>query len=133
MRPIVDIDVTQKLADLSKRSEKERKRFHARRPKAIASIVANVMAKQGYAASKASSKLTDAWREQAEHVLGDAAIASQTMARGLSRGVLEVVVANHTVMQEINFHRPRLLEASQAAMPDARIRSIRFKVGRVNT
>lgn len=129
----MDPDVTQKLADLSKRSEKERKRFYARRPKAIATIVANVMARKGYAASRAATELTDTWRQQAEQVLGDTVLSGLTTAKGLSRGVLEVIVANHTVMQEINFHRPRLLEATQAAMPEARIRSIRFKVGRVNS
>lgn len=126
-------DVTQKLADLSKRSEKERKRYYARRPKPIASIVAKVMTRQGYAATQAASELTNGWRQVAEQVLKDAMITDQTSAKGLSRGVLEVVVANHVVMQEINFHRPQLLEAMQTAMPEARIRSIRFKVGRVNS
>lgn len=126
----MDIDIQQKLADLQSRSEKERKRFYARRPKQVANLVATIMAKQGYAASKAASELTSVWERVAEQVLGEAMLAKQTSAKGLSRGTLEVMVANHIVMQEINFHRPQLLAAIQQATPDSKIKAIRFKVGR---
>ncbi len=128
----MDVDIPQKLADLAKRSEKERKRFYARKPKGIANVMASILAKKGYAASKAASALTGQWEGVAERVLGEAAIAKQTQAKGLSRGKLEVTVANHVVMQEINFHRPQLLKAIQEATPDSRITAIRFKVGRID-
>lgn len=128
----MDIDIPQKLADLAARSEKERKRFYARKPKGIANVIASVMSKQGYAASKAASELTGQWEGVAEKVLGDAALSKQTRAKGLSRGKLEVIVANHVVMQEINFHRPQLLKSIQDATPDSRINEIRFKVGRID-
>ncbi|QDT67106.1 hypothetical protein MalM25_00030 [Planctomycetes bacterium MalM25] len=128
---MTDAHTTEKLADLVARSEKERKRFHARRPKGIASVLASVMAKRGYAASRAADEMNAAWREVAEDVLGDPALSGQTAVGRLSRGRLEVTVANHVVMQEINFHRPRLLEAMQQSRPEARITAIRFKVGRV--
>jgi len=127
----VDIDAAQKLSDLSKRSEKERARFYARRPKRAGDVVAAVIAKHGYAAVKGADQIRDGWAKAAEEVLGDAAIAGMTAAGALKRGVLEVIVANHVVMQEINFHRPGLLAAAQAALPDAKITGLRFKVGRI--
>ncbi|MEQ8847202.1 DUF721 domain-containing protein [Botrimarina sp.] len=128
----MDTDAQQKLADLAARSEKERKRFYARRPKRAADVVAAVVAKRGYAASRAAGELDRVWRAAAGKVLGGDALAAQTRVEGLSRGRLDVVVANHVVMQEINFHRPRLLAEAQAAVPSARIASIRFKVGRTH-
>lgn len=127
----MDIDAAEKLSDLSKRSEKERARFYARRPKKAGDIVAAVIAKHGYAASKGADLVRDGWAQAAAEVLGDAKIARMTAAGGIKRGVLEVMVANHVVMQEINFHRPGLLAATQAALSDSRITALRFKVGRI--
>lgn len=132
----MDIDAAQKLSDLSKRSEKERARFYARRPKRAGDVIAAVIAKHGYAAVKGADLVRDGWAKAAAEVLGDAscgggAIAGMTAAGALKRGVLEVMVANHVVMQEINFHRPGLLAAAQAALPDSKITDLRFKVGRI--
>ena len=129
----MDIDIAQKLSDLTTRSEKERRRFFARRPKGVKDVIATVMAKQGYAAVKGIGAVAQAWGDVANRVLGDAAIARQTCAGAVKRGVLEVTVANHVVMQEINFLRPGLTKAIQEAMPDARITSLRFKVGRIQS
>lgn len=128
----MDQDLAQKLSDLSKRSEQERARFYARRPKRAGDVVAAVIAKHGYAAVKGADQVRDGWAKAAAEALGDAAIAGMTAASVLKRGVLEVMVANHVVMQEINFHRPALLAATQAALPDSRITALRFKVGRIN-
>ena len=127
----MDIDSAQKLSDLSKRSEKERARFYARRPKRAGDVVSAVIALHGYAAVKGADAVRDGWAKAAAEGLGDAAIAGMTAAGVLKRGVLEVMVANHVVMQEINFHRPALLAAVQAALPDSKITALRFKVGRI--
>ncbi|TWU00613.1 hypothetical protein Pla108_15650 [Botrimarina colliarenosi] len=127
----MDVDAIQKLKDLVKRSEKERARFYARRPKRAGDVVAAVIAKHGYAAVKGADAVRAGWVQVAADVLGDEAIAKMTSVGQLKRGVLEVMVANHVVMQEINFHRPRLLAATQAALPDSKITALRFKVGRI--
>jgi predicted nucleic acid-binding Zn ribbon protein len=119
------------LSDLAQRSEKERKRFYARRPKRVGDVVAAVIAQQGYAAVQGSHALSTAWEVVAAKVLGEVSIAKQTSVAAMKRGVLEVTVANHIVMQEVNFHRPQLLTAVQTALPDAKIASLRFKVGRL--
>lgn len=130
MAPDPEGIAAEKLANLGLRSEKERKRFHARQPRKAGDLVARVMAKRGYAASKAADHLERAWREAADRVLTDPKIAEQTTASGLTRGRLEVLVANHVVMQEVNFFRPQLLKETQLAMPEAKITAIRFKVTR---
>lgn len=127
----MDAFVREKLTDLATRSERERKRFYARRPKQVGALVTSVIAKQGYAAAKSATALEATWNQVAEQVLGEPSVAKQTKAAGLKRGVLEVLVANHVVMQEINFVRPGLTAAMQEALPKAKIRSLRFKVGRV--
>lgn len=127
----MDLDTAEKLKDLGERSQKEKKRFYARQPKAAKDVVASVIAKRGYAAAKSADALQTAWREVATTVLGEQALAKMTQARGLARGKLEVTVANHVVMQEINFHRPQLLASIQRSQPDARISELRFKVGRL--
>lgn len=128
----MDIDLAEKLNDLGVRSQKEKKRFYARQPKTVKNVLANVMVKRGYAASKAADQLQAAWQRVAEEVLGEVALAKMTRAKGLTRGKLGVTVANHVVMQEINFHRSKLLTAIQQSQPDARISDIRFKVGRLD-
>lgn len=125
----MDIDVAQKLSDLAKRCEKERKRFYARRPKRVGDIVAAVVAQRGYAAIQGGDALCTAWEAVAARVLGDASIGKQTSYGAFNRGVIEVNVANHVVMQEVNFLRPQLLAAIQTALPDAKITGLRFKVG----
>lgn len=127
----MDADDALKLSDLSRRSESERRRSYARRPKRAADVVAAVIAKHGYAAVKGGDAVSSAWRTVVSRVLGDGSLAAQTLARGVRRGVLEVAVANAVVMQEVRFHKPRLLAEAQSSLPEARLTDLRFTVGRV--
>lgn len=122
----LDKDTADKLADLGRRAAKERGRFHARKPKAVKNVVADVIAKRGYASTGASERVAEAWAEAAGPVL-----ARHSRAGALRRGVLEVLVASSVMMQEIQFHRPRLLADVQRALPDARITGLKLRVGRV--
>lgn len=128
----MNADTADKLADLTARSEQERRRFHARKPKPVASVMAGLLAQRGYAASKASDGLAAVWGDAMRQVIGESPLTPQTQASGLSRGTFEVMVANHVVMQELNFFRPGLLRAVQQAMPTARVNALRFKVGRIH-
>jgi predicted nucleic acid-binding Zn ribbon protein len=119
-------DTAQKLGDLAQRADKQRRRFYARLPKPVDSILSQVIAKRGYAAASAATELAEAWSTAAGE-----AIATHTQVVGLRRGQFEVIVANSTMMQEINFHRPRLLKAIQEAIPSARITALKLKVGRI--
>ena len=123
----MDPDTEQKLGDLADRAERQRRRFRARSPKAVGPVIAQVIAKRGYAATRGSEALAEAWAAAVGEPL-----AAHTRAAGLRRGVLEVMVANSTMLQEINFDRPRLLKAVQASLPDTKIKSLKLKIGRVN-
>ena len=122
----LDTDAAARLADLGRRAAKERRRFHARKPKAVKNVVSELIAKRGYAASGASERVETAWAEAAGDVY-----SRFSKPGGLRRGVLEVFVANSTMMQEIQFHRSRLLADVQRALPDAKITALKLRVGRV--
>ena len=49
----------------------------------------------------------------------------------LRRGTLEVTASNSTIIQELTFQKQQILTQLQAALPDARIRDIRFRVGSI--
>ena len=117
----------EKLAQLSQRSTAQRKRFYARQPKHAKNIVAQLLARKGYGANQANEKLQNAWNQ----AVGDA-LARFSRATRISRGRLEVLVAHSMMMQELGFERDRLLSAMQQAIPDARIKEIRFRIGKVD-
>ncbi len=96
------------------------------RPKPIGDIVAQLMARRGYANERSAAVQQEAW----------AAAAGQALARftrvGLiRRGVLEVMVANSTMMQELTFQKTSLLEKLKTQLPDAKLRDLRFRIGAI--
>ncbi len=70
------------------------------RPKPIADIMAQLMARRGYAREQSAAAYDDAWRS----AVGEA-IARFTRAGAIRRGALEVFVANSTLMQELTFQK----------------------------
>ena len=52
-------------------------------------------------------------------------------AGGIRRGALEVYVANSTLMQELTFQKPDLLEKLRQLLPDEKIANLRFRVGAI--
>ena len=124
-------DITDKFADFAQRSEKERRRFYARKPKPMQSVMTNLMAKRGYAATDSANQLRTAWNEAVGEVF-----SQFSRPIGLRRGVLEVLVANSTMMQEINFNRTQFLADVQKAIQkdktsSARITGLKLKIGRI--
>jgi hypothetical protein len=47
----------------------------------------------------------------------------------IRRGVLEVLVGNSAVLQELTFQKKHLLDKIVAALPDQKIRDVRFRIG----
>lgn len=123
---VVDPDTADKLADFGRRAAREQRRRYGRAPKPAKAFVAELLAKKGYAARGAAEEIRTAWREAAGPTL-----ERFSRAGVIRRGVLEVTVANSTARQEIEFHRPRLLAEMQKALPDAKITSLRLRVGRL--
>ncbi len=113
-------------ADLERRSRSHRRWFCGRQPKPVAEVLAQLIQRRGYAQVRAARDWNDAWQ-----VAAGEAFAAVTEVGQLRRGVLEVIAANSLVMQELGFEKERILSALQAALPDAGIKQLRFRVGQI--
>ena len=97
----------------------------AKGPQPIGDILAQVMARRGFARVQSAAIAEDAWREAAGE------LAAFTRVGEVRRGRLEVTVSNSTVVQELSFRKPALIEGLAKLLPDQRISDIRFRVGSV--
>jgi hypothetical protein len=113
--------------DFAIRRRREVRHFYGRKPKKIADVVAQLITQRGYGRIGTDEQLTEAWQKAA----GDP-LARFSRAGKIRRGILEVWVANSTMMQEFGFEKTRILAAIQRELPDANIRDLRFKVGQIN-
>ena len=113
-------------ADLERRSRSHRRWFYSRQPKPVADIIAQLVQKRGYAQVRAAGQWNEAWAAAA----GDQ-FAAVTEVGQIRRGVLEVTAANSLVMQELGFEKERILAELQTTLPDAGIKQLRFRVGRI--
>jgi predicted nucleic acid-binding Zn ribbon protein len=114
-------------ADFAARRGREQRRHYARRPKKIADVLAQLITARGYGRIQADADFTAAWQQAA-----GAALARFTRPGKIRRGVLEVTIANSTIVQELTFQKQQILVNLQAELPSARIRDIRFRLGPVD-
>jgi len=112
--------------DLDQRRAMQQRRFFARKPKRIDNVLAQVVQRRGYAQMRAASERDEVWQA----VAGE--IASATQVGALRRGTLEIQVSNSLLMQEFTFRKEELITKLQAALPDAGIKQLKFRVGQVN-
>ncbi|MCH2113406.1 MAG: DUF721 domain-containing protein [Pirellulales bacterium] len=112
--------------DLERRRAQHRRWFFARRPKRIDNIIAQLVQRRGYAQIRATGERETAWQAAA------GAMAPSTRVGSLRRGVFEVLVANSLVIQELTFHKEELLARLQGALPEAKIKQIRFRIGDID-
>lgn len=126
MAQMDDSLAAEKLVQLAQRSVSQRKRHYARQPQRAGDVVAQLLAKRGYGAVRSDEQLAAAWTEAV-----GAAMAPYSRPVGVRRGVLEVTVSASAVMQELTFEKQTLLAAMQQAMPDARIKQLRLRVGQL--
>jgi predicted nucleic acid-binding Zn ribbon protein len=110
--------------DLVARRTAHQRRFFARRPKKIVDVLAELIAKRGYTRFQANEQLETVWRQAS-----GLRLAEYSRPLGVRGGSLDVLVANSTVMQELNFQRKQILGELQRQLPDAQIRKIKFRVG----
>jgi predicted nucleic acid-binding Zn ribbon protein len=96
------------------------------RPKPIADIMAQLLARRGYAREQSSAGYSEAWA-----VAAGQAVGRVTRAGAIRRGALEVLVANSTLMQELTFQKSALLAKLQQLLPDEKLTGLRFKVGAI--
>lgn len=96
----------------------------AKGPEPIANILAELMARRGFARVQSTEALEMAWRKAAGELAG-----KFSRVGALKRGKLEIVVANSALVQELSFQKAALLKALVQALPDEPIKDLRFKVG----
>lgn len=112
--------------DLERRSRAQRGWFYARQPKPVAEVIAQLIQRRGYAQVRTACAWNEAWRDAAgEH------FAAVTEVGQLRRGVLEVTAANSLVLQELGFEKERILAQLKQLRPDAGLKQLRFRVGRI--
>lgn len=92
-------------------------------PEPIGDILAQLLARRGFARVQSTAALEAAWRE----VAGE--LARFTRVGPVRRGKLEVTVANSTVVQELSFRKADLVRMLARLLPDERIGDIRLRVG----
>jgi predicted nucleic acid-binding Zn ribbon protein len=127
MSPASQDSVNDDLADFAKRGQTQRRNFHGHQPKRMSDVVAQLVQKRGYAQVRAAQTHHEAWKTAA-----GPRFAPVTEPGKITRGTLEVTVVSSLVMQELTFEKDRLLAAIQQALPDAKIKQLRFKVGPIN-
>lgn len=112
-------------ADLLRRGQSHKRWFYGKQPKPVAEVMAQLVQRRGYAQVRTLGEWNDAWHAAA------GAFTAVTEVGQLRRGVLEVTAANSLVMQELGFEKERILKELQTARPDAGLKQLRFRVGRI--
>ncbi|MBN2294802.1 MAG: DUF721 domain-containing protein [Pirellulales bacterium] len=92
----------------------------------IGDILAELMARKGFARARGEEAYQAAWQE----AVGEP-VAQYTRTGKLRRGLLEIIVANSMLIQELTFQKVGLLKSINQKLPDEKIRDFRFKVGPV--
>lgn len=98
---------------------------HARGPhaKPIGSILKSWMIKRGISDEQSALMTQEEWRK----AVGPA-LAAETRPGNLQRGQLFVYATSNLVLQELHFSKVTILKTLQTALPDFKIRDLRFRV-----
>jgi predicted nucleic acid-binding Zn ribbon protein len=99
-----------------------------RGPKALSEILGELFTVRGYGRLRALGELEQAWNT----AVGEPH-CHQTRVGEVRRGVLTVIVAHPTLLEELAaFRKPELLQALRAGAPATPIQDIRFRVGPID-
>lgn len=112
--------------DLTRRAQSHKRWFYGKQPKPVAEVMSQLIQRRGYAQVRNLGEWNDAWLAAAGE-----AFSAVTEVGQLRRGVLEIVAANSLVMQELGFEKERILQELKAARPDAGLKQLRFRVGKI--
>ena len=93
-------------------------------PKAMGDVMSQLLARRGYAQVQTAAMCQSAWRT----AVGDK-LAGQTRTGNIKRGVLEVLVASSSDLQELAFLKTKVIKKLAQLAPDQKIRDVRFRVG----
>ena len=103
-----------------------RKRWKPKLAKRIDGVLAELIAKRGYARELSSESLLEVWGEAAGR------LASHSRPGNLKRGVLEVIVKSSAALQELGFQKKRILKKLTQLAPEQKILDLKFYVGPID-
>ena len=103
-----------------------RRQYYPRDPRRMADVVSHLFARRGYARVLGNEDYQQAWQV----IVGDA-LGNDTRVGNLRGGVLQIVAANSTVVQELSFRKHLILARLKEEFANQRIRDVRFIVGPV--
>ncbi len=98
----------------------------AKGPEPIREILAQLMARRGFARVRSAETFDAAWRKAVGEMF-----SQFTRPGSVRRGKLEVTVANSTVVQVLSFHKSQWLKSLADLLPPVDQYNIRFRVGPV--
>lgn len=93
------------------------------RPHKLADVLSELFMKRGYARVQAGEAMQSAWRAAA----GELA-AAHCKVGSMRGGVLDVFVANSTLLHELTFRKVDLLASLSQSFPELRLRGLRFRL-----
>jgi len=93
-------------------------------PQHIGDVLAQLMARRGYARVQSADRCAEAWQQAA-----GTRLAKYTRATVVRRGVLEVLASSSTIVQEMGFEKAALVARLAELLPDEKIRDLKFRVG----
>jgi len=94
------------------------------RPRKIADVLSEIMARRGYARERSSLDLAEAWREAAGEL-----IAQHSRVGLIRQGRLEITVTHSAIVQELTFQKAAILAQLHSLLPRENIADLRFRVG----
>ncbi|HEY4312893.1 MAG TPA: DUF721 domain-containing protein [Pirellulales bacterium] len=94
------------------------------RPQKIANVLADLMARRGYARQQSTADLAAVWQEAAGEL-----VAQHSRVGLVRQGRLEVTVAHSALVQELTFQKAAILAHLQKKLPQEHIADLRFRVG----
>lgn len=93
------------------------------RAKSISSILDRLIVEKGYAAQQSAQILQEQWR-----IAVGEELFSQSRVGKIQRGILQVFASNTIVLSELEYVKSKALRQLQSALPDFKLRSIRFTI-----
>ncbi len=97
------------------------------KPRKIGDVLAQLIARRGYAREQSTAAIEGAWQQAAGQQWSAVSRASV-----LRRGILEVLVSNNLLAQELGFQHDELIARLQQLSPQSKITKLRFRIGPVN-
>ena len=93
-------------------------------PLHVSRALGELIALRGFARSQGDAQLQAVWDQAA-----GPDIAAYTRVGELNRGTLQVLVANPSLMAELNgFHKANILQALRDARPEYKFKQLKFKL-----